>query len=134
METVIYWGNLLTYRRPRSSRLDITSAAGIYTSSFYAAATGSATTCGQQRSKERKACRTSILCYKEAVPGWPPLESLTLNADHVFLHILFDRNIEEGWDLYIFKIVIDRGPQGVLAQTSQPVCTLYSLITRIRWK
>lgn len=56
-------------------------------------------------------------------------ELLTLNAEHFLLHILPDRNIEGGQDLYILKVVINRNIQDVLAQTSLPACAIQTPIT-----
>ena len=43
---------------------------------------------------------------------------LALNAEQcILLHILLDETIEGGRDLYILKLVGNRGIQGVLAQT-----------------
>lgn len=51
--------------------------------------------------------------------------ALTLNTEqHILLHIVLERNIDRGQDLYIFKIVINMGIQGVLAQTSYPAGTI----------
>ena len=50
---------------------------------------------------------------------------LTLNTEqHILLHVLLDRNMDRGKDFYIFKIVINRGIQGMLAQTSYPAGTI----------
>ena len=65
------------------------------------------------------------LPYKGDAPGWPPLEPLTLDIEHVSLHVLFDENIPGGRDLYILKIVINRGIQGVFAQTNYPTHTIH---------
>lgn len=57
-------------------------------------------------------------------------EALTLNTkQHIFLHVLPDKNIEGGQDRNILKIVINRDVQGVLAQTGLPVCTIQTPIT-----
>ena len=53
-----------------------------------------------------------------------PAPDLIQSTTCFFLHVLLDGNLEGGQDLYIFKIVINGGIQGMLAQTSNPACTI----------
>ena len=63
------------------------------------------------------ACKDTF-AYKGDTPAWSPPESLTWNAEHVFLHVLPDGNIEGGQGLYILKTVIDRGTTPAIQHTA----------------
>lgn len=82
----------------------------LHAAGFYSAATSPATTSGLSLLAWPPLQGAQGLPCEEGAPGWPPLESLTLNAEqHVFLHMLLDGNIEEGRDPYILKRAINRG-------------------------
>ena len=73
-----------------------------------------------------KVCHVGTPHYGRDAPGWPPPKHLTLNTEqYILLYILLAGNVEGGQDLYVFKMVINRGIQGVLVPTGRPACTIY---------
>ena len=78
-------------------------------------------------SKEIKACHLDIIHYKGDALGWRPQKSLTLNAEHVSLHVLLNGNIEED-RIYILKIVSDWDIQDVFVQTSHLAHLIYKIV------
>lgn len=118
------------YRESRSGQLDKASAARIYMQqAFIAQQLASQLSVAHPLlawncSKEIKACQLDILHYKGDALGWPFLKPLTLSLNNMFFYTFSLMGIQrENWDPYILKIVIHRGIQGVLAQTSLPACT-----------
>lgn len=143
---IVWWGQSITWRQWSRHRFigemyiqrvqgQLTGQSIYYwdllAANFYTITTISGPYLPCMTSVSRRSTSTTWTpCYKGDRPVWPPPEPLTLNTEqHMLLHILLDGNVKGGKDLNIFKIVINRNMQGMLAQNSSTVSIIYNPIS-----